>query len=199
MAILLGTKNKNKVRELEQIWKEIMENEEELISLETLPYVEEPVEDGNSFFENAQKKAIYYFDTYKIPVIADDSGLIVEALHGQPGIHSARYASSMKKDANDKANREKLLREMKGIAQRRAYYQCNMVYYDGIHLLTSEGILEGSILEQEVGNHGFGYDCIFQVTRFNQSLGMLDDKTKNRISHRRLAFETLLRKIKSQL
>lgn len=200
MVILLGTKNKDKVRELREICTEIMgENPIELISLEEMPYFEEPIEDGNSFYDNALIKAKYYFDVYKIPVITDDSGLVVEALDGKPGIYSARYASHTSKDASDKDNREKLLLEMKGIVHRDAYYQCDMIYYDGVNIFAGTGILQGAILEKEIGNNGFGYDSIFQVSSIHMPLGLLDEAQKNKISHRRNAFEMLLKQIKNKI
>lgn len=199
MTILLGTKNQNKVKELKKIADNVMGSSIQLVALNDLPYVEEPIEDGNTFYENALIKAKYYYQIYQMPVITDDSGLCVDALKGKPSVFSARYASRNTHDAPDEANRMKLLNEMKNVEERNAHFCCSMVFYDGSQIIASEGMLEGKILSQEVGANGFGYDALFLPLGYHQSLGELDEDTKNQISHRFLAFYRLLEKLKKEL
>lgn len=196
ITILLGTKNQNKVKELKKIADKAIGTSIQLISLNDLPYVEEPLENGNTFYENALIKAKYYYQVYQMPVITDDSGLCVDALKGRPGVFSARYASQNTHDAPDAANRMKLLDEMKDVKERNAHFCCSMVFYDGSQIIVSEGKLEGKILTREVGKNGFGYDALFLPLGYHQSLGELDEDTKNQMSHRFRAFNQLLEKLK---
>lgn len=196
ITILLGTKNQSKVKELKKIANNMVGASIQLMSLNDLPYVEEPLENGNTFYENALIKAKYYYQIYQMPVITDDSGLCVDALKGMPGVFSARYASQTIYDASDAANRMKLLNEMKNVEDRNAHFCCAMVFYDGRHIITSEGKLEGKILSHEVGKNGFGYDSLFLPYGYHQSLGELDADTKNQMSHRFYAFNQLLEKLK---
>ena len=134
----------------------------------------------------------YYFNAFKLPVICDDSGLEVYALDKKPGIYSARYASIDGKDASSLENRKKLLRELKGITKREARFCCAMAYFDGNNLLTALGYTEGRILEEEIGTNGFGYDPIFYSTEAQKPMGLIDDYSKDLISHRGKAFRKLI-------
>lgn len=197
MKVLLGTKNKYKIEELKSIAKEMIGDKITFISLYDLEDIEEPIENGSTFFENSLIKAKYYYNHYKIPVIADDSGIVVNSLNGRPGINSARYASKDGKDATDADNRRKLLLEMKDFTNRKAYFKSVIVYYDGNNTINGTGILNGSILKEETGENGFGYDSIFYVDELSKPLGLVDSSVKNKISHRQIAFKELILKIEA--
>lgn len=190
MKILIGTKNRHKLKELLNIANEY--SKWEFISLNELENVDEPIENGTSFYENALIKAKYYFEQFHIPVITDDSGLVVKSLNGKPGIFSARYASTNGRDACSKDNRKKLLEELEGVVDRSAYFECDMVYYDGTSVLHSVGQFDGEILEEELGENGFGYDTIFFAKELGIPLGLVSDEVKNQCSHRYIAFYKLL-------
>lgn len=192
MKILLGTNNKHKVIELENIIKEFNLNIE-LYSLNDMKEkFDEPVEDGNSYYENALIKAKYYYEKYQIPVIADDAGLEVYALNNRPGIFSARYASDGVSHASSKDNRLKILNELKDINDRRACFRCEVVYYDGNLIYSGIGIMEGEIMNCEDGNNGFGYDSIFYLPKYNSTVARLSEEEKNKISHRHHAMKALI-------
>ena len=199
MKLLLGTKNKNKIIEMTRILKESLSNLElEIISLKDLNDVEEPIEDGNTFSENAVLKAKYYYDIFKIPTIADDSGISVNALDGRPGIYSARYASTTNENSSSKANRDKLLDELKDENDRSAYYTCAIALYYGDSYIVTEDYTYGKILFEEVGTNGFGYDFIFHSTELNKPLSVATDEEKDSISHRAKAIKKLIKLINEQ-
>ena len=191
MKILLGTKNKGKLKEFKEIFEKEF-SDLEIITLNDLFDVEEPVEDGLTFYENAVIKAKYYYEAYKMPVICDDTGLVIEALDGRPGVFSARYSG----DHNFEANIDKVLMEMEGKENRKAYFQTCMVYYDGNELIFADGYCHGEILKERHGERGFGYDAIFYVSGLNKSFGQMTEEEKNSISHRYNAIKNLLNKLK---
>jgi len=192
MKILIASKNLHKVSEFEKIFKEL-NLEVDLLSLNDLSEIEEPIENGSTFLENAIIKAKYYYDHFSIPVLADDSGLCVDALSGLPGIYSARFASNDGRNSKSSENRKLLLKIMEGVSRRDARFICNLVFYDGSDLIHSEGVLEGSISLAESGDNGFGYDSIFIVNGYEVTLATLDDALKNNISHRYLATKELIK------
>ena len=192
MKVLIGTKNQGKIREILQICENEMP-ELEVITLNDVFDVEEPIEDGDTFEENAIIKAEYYYNFYKMPVICDDSGLVVEALNGDPGIHSARYAG----EHDFEANIDKVLENLKGEKNRKAYFQTTAVYYDGKNKLISDGYVHGEILDKRYGTNGFGYDVIFYVPSIGMSFGEASDEVKNKLSHRYNAINGLLTKLKN--
>jgi XTP/dITP diphosphohydrolase len=150
-----------------------------------------PPETGKTFQENAIHKAVHAAKTLDKWVLADDSGLVVPALEGKPGIYSRRYAGD---DATDAENRQKLLSEMKSMThlERSAYFECALAFAspEGLQKCVG-GICEGQILTIEKGRNGFGYDAIFAKNGYEKSFGEIDESTKNRISHRRKAFEKM--------
>ncbi|MCM1259454.1 MAG: RdgB/HAM1 family non-canonical purine NTP pyrophosphatase [Prevotella sp.] len=194
MKVLLATKNKHKVKELVNIFENSQFNIE-ILNLSDFPEIEEPIEDGMTFLENAIIKAHYYYAQFGIPVISDDSGIVVDALEGRPGIYSARYASMDQSNASSADNRKKLLSEMEGITQRSAHFECAMVYYDGKQCVTSTGKTEGLILEEEIGHNGFGYDTLFYVSECEKAMGLLSEDEKNQISHRGKASRALIQQL----
>ena len=186
-SIVLASGNPGKIREIQAI----------LANIRILPQsqfnVAEAEETGSTFIENAIIKARNAAAHCLSPAIADDSGLVVDALQGAPGVISARYAG---KGATDKANLEKLLVDMQNIPdeQRTARFICVMVYMRH-HLdptpLIAQGVWEGRILQHALGNNGFGYDPVFWVEDHQCSSAQLPPELKNAISHRSLALQAL--------
>ncbi len=197
MKILLGTNNKHKIIEMTRIIKEYEEElgvSFEVLSLKDFDSFPEPIEDGTTYEENAIIKAKYYYNLTKVPTITDDSGIYVDSLKG-PGIYSARYAADIYHNATNENNRNKMLKELKGVKDRSAHYCCSVCYYDGITLLCDEGKMLGYILEEETGTNGFGYDPIFFSTYYNKPAGYLTDDEKDKISHRGIALRKVMKKI----
>lgn len=193
-TIVLASNNKHKIAEFTKMF-----SGSRVLSLKDIGFEEEIEENGETFFENSmiKAKAVSTFLKNKgivASVIADDSGLCVEALNGAPGIYSARYAG----EHSDKANRDKLLKELKGENNRKAYFNCTLVelYPDGQYL-TVEGRTYGTITEQEIGDTSFGYDCLFLSDDLNKTFGEASEDEKNRVSHRGRAVELLKQKRKN--
>lgn len=178
--ILIASTNRHKVAEIEKIFKI---PGVDFLSLDKYPDVPEAIEDGNTFEENALIKAKHYHQFTKMPVIADDSGLVVPGLNGEPGIHSARYAGEQ--SAYDK-NNALLLSRMKNLSgnQRDAYFVCVVVYFDGKDVILSEGRAEGRIIDQLKGRGGFGYDPLFYYPEAAKTFAEMAPEAKNLISHR---------------
>ena len=168
-----------------------------VVSLNDFPEIPEIVEDGKSFLENALKKGRAVAEATGEPVLADDSGLEVDALGGAPGIHSARYAGD---DADDLQNNRKLLEELKGIptAKRAAAFRCVMVLYspDG-RFEAFEGLWEGRIAETPAGKGGFGYDPLFFLPGEGMTVAQLSPEVKNSVSHRAQAFAKLKERLQN--
>ena len=187
--LIVATRNRSKTREIQQI----LGPKFELRDLTAYPGISEIVENGNSFEENAKLKAIAVSKELSGLIIADDSGLEVAALGGAPGTYSARYAGNK---ATDKENIDRLLEEVTRIGakrdQRRARFRCVLALaHNGQMLGTFQGIVEGSIVDQPRGLHGFGYDPIFVPNGFEQTFAELLAEVKNRISHRAKAIRAL--------
>jgi XTP/dITP diphosphohydrolase len=162
-----------------------------LLSLDDYPGVPDTIEDGNSFLENALKKARAVAEHTGESSLADDSGLEVDILEGKPGVYSSRYSGP---DANDENNIDKLLMDLKGVSleRRQAAFRCVLVIYDsGGHYESFEGILRGFIALERKGSQGFGYDPVFFVPEFNMTIAEMPLEFKNRISHRGHAFKAL--------
>lgn len=178
--IVLATKNKGKIKEMREL---LAPMNIEVLSLADFSPVDDAEENGATFAENAMLKARYYFAHTGTPCLADDSGLEVDALGGRPGVYSARYSGE---DATDAANNAKVLREMEGIEKdkRTARFRCAMALVgEGIEL-TTDGTCEGTLLTEERGQGGFGYDPIFYVPKFDRTLAEMSSEEKNSISHR---------------
>ena len=184
--IIFASQNYGKVKEVVQILDGL---EAEIISLVDLNEQIEIIEDGDSFEANALIKAKQVYNKFKLPTIADDSGLVVEQLNGAPGIYSARYAGE---DGNDKANNEKLLEELKKYPHPHiAKFVCAAVYFDGRKLHTAVGEFKGRIIDEERGKNGFGYDPLFVPDGYSVTSAELEPEVKNSISHRFNAFNKL--------
>lgn len=145
-----------------------------------------PVENGKTFLENAFIKAKELYSIVKAPVLADDSGLCVNALGGAPGIHSARYACvHAENQSGDMANIEKLLHELKGVTERSAYFSaCVVLYINESKFFVVQESCEGLILDELRGGEGFGYDPVFFIPHLNRTMAQLTTNEKNAISHR---------------
>lgn len=184
--IVLATGNKGKLREFRGLLEGVFGN---IVSLNDLESPPEVTEDGETFRENALKKARAIAAYSGIPALADDSGLEVEALGGRPGVYSARYAGE---GAVDTDNIAKLLSELQGVANRKARFVCflALVTPDGKEI-TTEGTCEGAILTEPRGEGGFGYDPVFFLPEYNKTMAEIPAELKNKISHRARACESL--------
>ena len=183
MKIVLASQNKKKIAELRAILSSMLDGEDvEVITLKDAGVDTDIEENGATFDENALIKANVAASTGMIGV-ADDSGLVVEALNGAPGIYSARYAGD---HGNDKANNEKLLRELADKTDRSAYFACSIAcaFPDGSEPIIVQGRINGEILHAERGEGGFGYDPLFWVESHGKTMAEMTAEEKNRISHR---------------
>lgn len=184
--LLVATRNRGKIKEIRALLDGLVQ---EVLCAADLPDLPETVEDGATFAENALKKAREACKATGLPTLADDSGLVVDGLGGRPGVFSARFAGP---DADDAANNSKLLQEVIGLnqAERSAAFVCSMAYVspDGVEQLF-EGWVGGSIIDQPRGEHGFGYDPLFLVNGYQQTMAELPLEEKNRISHRGQALQ----------
>lgn len=180
----IASNNKHKIEEMSAI----MGSSFSFLSLEEIGCSEELPETQNTLEGNALQKARFVFDRYKIPCFADDTGLEVEALHGEPGVYSARYAGPTR-DAE--ANMNLLLNKLEGKSNRLARFRTVIALIDnrGEHLF--EGIVEGTITHEKRGTGGFGYDPIFLPKGYFQTFGEMPLSEKNQISHRAKAMEKL--------
>lgn len=186
--IVLATGNQGKVREFASLFADYGVD---VIAQKDLGVSDVP-ETGTTFVENAIIKARHAAQETGLPAIADDSGLVVDALGGAPGIYSARYAGE---NANDSANIDKLLQELHGKSNRKAHFFCTLVFMrhagDPVPLV-SQGKWQGEILTSPSGDGGFGYDPVFYVPSHGCSAAELEKAEKNRISHRGNALGILL-------
>ena len=185
MKICFATNNANKLREIRQILGESFE----ILSLKDIGCVEDLPETHETLEENAHEKAEYVYNRYQIPVFADDTGLEVAALHGQPGVHTAHYSGL--RDAAK--NMQKLLAAMKGKKDRRAAFRTIIAFIDARGSHAFEGSVSGHIALAEKGNEGFGYDPVFIPEGHHQTFAELPAHEKNAISHRKRALEKLKR------
>lgn len=189
MEIVIASKNLHKIREFREMLKLFAKFD--ILTLMNFPDYQPLPEDAPSFKDNAVAKGIHAANTLGKWVLADDSGLVVPSLTDSPGVKSRRYAGN---DATDSENRKKLLVEMQGLEdlQRNAYYECCLVLAspEGIKKCVT-GICEGTILQEERGRNGFGYDPLFVKNEYDKTFAELDESIKNRISHRYKAFEKM--------
>lgn len=188
--IVLATKNKNKISE----FNELLGSNFKILSLDDVGFSREIVENGQTCSENAKIKAQTVYDFLKeknldYPVLADDSGLFVNSLGGEPGINSARYAS----DHNDASNRKKLLDKLGDRLARTAYFECVLCYVYESDLKLFTGRAFGEIGTEERGKKDFGYDCIFYSADLEKTFGEATKEEKDRVSHRAKAVENFKR------
>jgi XTP/dITP diphosphohydrolase len=190
MDLLLATRNPHKTRE----FRELLGASFDIKDLASMPDISVPEETGTTFEQNAILKAVTVSKRVDKLVVADDSGLEVDALNGAPGIYSARYGGVK---ASDAANIDKLLRELGNSPNRAACFRCVIALARaGKALGTLEGVVEGRILDQPRGKGGFGYDPVFQPTGFEETFAEMAPQLKNRISHRGKAVAALQKKLR---
>lgn len=185
--LILASNNKHKIKEFNEVLTDY-----EILSLNDIGFTEDIIEDGETFADNALIKCRAVSDyckknNYNYDIISDDSGLCCDALNGEPGIHSARYAGNH----NDQANRDKLRKELKD-KNRDAYFVCFICLYKNDNdYKFFEGRSYGEIIDEERGSTEFGYDSIFYSTELNKTFGEASSDEKNSVSHRGRAIEKL--------
>ena len=185
--LVFASNNKGKIKEVSDMLAPLGY---EIICLKDVGFFDEIIEDGSTFFENSLIKAKTVYDFCHLPTIADDSGLMVDALGGAPGVYSARYSGEF---ATDESNKALLLTKMKGVADRRAKFVTVFTYVDeNGNVYQTEGQTSGVIAEQEIGSGGFGYDSLFISDDLNLSFGLATEEQKNSVSHRSRALKKML-------
>ena len=187
--LVIASGNKGKIKEI----KEILGGIFDVVPMSELGFNSDIEETGATFFENALIKAKTVSLALNENVLADDSGLSVDVLNGEPGVYSARYSGE---HGNDKSNRDLLLKNLENQTNRKAKFISSVVLYrkDGSYI-DGYGETLGSILREEIGENGFGYDCIFLSDDLNKSFGIATAEEKNSVSHRFRAIQDLYKKL----
>lgn len=189
--LIIASNNKNKVKEIKEIFTGIFDNVYSLADKHINIDIEE---NGSTFEENALIKARTICELTGMTTLADDSGLEVDALGGEPGIYSARYAGEGHDDA---ANNQKLLKAMEEVTDRKAHFTCAVALCSpNGDITTARGEVQGYILNEAVGDNGFGYDPLFFSTELGKSFAIATKEEKNAISHRGRALQKLKKLIK---
>lgn len=191
--IIIASRNRGKISEIRKILS--LENIE-VLDLRALAFNGDIDESGSDFKENALIKAVEVFSRYRLPVLADDSGLSVSYLGGKPGVFSARFAGP---EAGDEENNNLLLEKLRGTTEgeRKAWFTCAAVfYYDTGRYFYSEGRIDGVITDTPAGMNGFGYDPLFFIPDRGKTMAQLSEDEKNEVSHRAQAFKRINRYIK---
>jgi XTP/dITP diphosphohydrolase len=205
--LVLATKNIGKITEFERLLGQHA-NFVKVLGLNDFPDMPDVEESGNTLSENARLKAQAIAQFTKLPTLADDSGLFIDALNGDPGVHSARWAGYLgqSSQARDQANIQRVLAQLKDvpISNRGAQFKSVVTFYDprdGMKIIEKEelGVLTGEILFEPIGTGGFGYDPIFMPTGFDKSLAQLPPGVKDEVSHRGIALRAIMPFIKSNL
>ena len=185
-TIVLATRNKGKISEIETLLSSF---DIEIKSLEDFGPIPEVVEDGETFEDNAYKKAHFAAKVLGYPALADDSGLMVDALGGMPGVRSARYAGE---NATDRDRNLKLLNAMEGVEDRKAVFKCVIsIAVPRGPALVYEGTCEGVLALEILGENGFGYDPLFYYPPLKKTFAEMSSEEKNRVSHRGKAMAEL--------
>lgn len=192
MKLLFATGNINKAKEIQSL----MPTGIEILSLADLDFYEEIPETGETLEENAKIKAAFVYDKFGLNCFADDTGLEIEALNGQPGVYSARYAGSQR---NDSDNIKKVLIELQNHENRKARFRTviSLIIEGKFHEF--EGIVEGRISASPTGENGFGYDPVFEPEGCGKTFAQLSMEEKNECSHRARAFQKLIDFVQNQL
>ena len=191
--IILATKNLHKIKEITACLKNLNLEISSFNDLTALPTIEET---GKTFVENAYLKARETSLYTHTPCLADDSGLIIPALNGEPGVYSARYVGET---ATDEDRMQKVLKKMAGKKEREAHFECVLLLFEKRgekeNVIIGRGRVLGDIATSIRGNKGFGYDSIFIAKGFEQTFGELGSAVKNKLSHRKLALDDLIKKM----
>lgn len=190
--LVFATNNAHKLEEV----RAVLDNKIEIVSLNELGCYDDIPETAVTLEGNALIKAEYVFNKFGMACIADDTGLEVEALNGEPGVYSARYGGE---PHNAQKNIQKLLTNLKGVENRKARFRTVIVLKDAERELYFEGTIHGHISETPSGAAGFGYDPVFVPDGYNKSFAELGPEQKNKISHRALAVESLIRFLKTNI
>lgn len=185
MELVFATNNRHKLEEIQNL----LGNNIKLLSLKDISFFEEIPEDYDTLKENAQQKARYIYDRYKLNCFADDTGLEIDYLNGAPGVLSARYAGE---SCSFEDNIVKTLKELDGVENRKARFRTviSLILDGKEHYF--EGAVDGEILAEKQGDSGFGYDPIFRPVGFDKSFAEMDMDEKNKISHRGRAAQKLV-------
>ena len=190
MKLIFATHNKNKLKEV----KSLVPSSIELLSLDEINFNDDIEETADTIEGNAILKAKTIYEKTGINCFADDSGLLVDALNGAPGVYSARYAGDKK---NDEANMQKLLHELATTENRNAHFKTVIaLIIEGKEYLF-EGIINGKIISEKKGNDGFGYDPIFVPDGYTETFAQMNSETKNAISHRGIALKKMIEFLKT--
>ena len=194
--LVIASKNKGKIKEIQAAFQNIGVK---VISLAEFQEIPDAVEDGKTFEENALIKAHFYSKLTGKACLADDSGLEVDALNGAPGVYSARYAGEAATDADNNSKLITELQKVNGIGST-ARFRCVLAFVDmnGQNILCN-GSCEGSILEKERGNGGFGYDPLFYIEELKKTMAEITVEEKNQISHRGAALRVMAEKLAEYL
>jgi XTP/dITP diphosphohydrolase len=184
MKLVFATNNKHKFKEIQ----EVLCNKVELLNLKDLGFSGEIPEDKKTLEENAAQKAYFIYNKFGLDCFADDTGLEIKALNGEPGVYSARYAG---KNCNFEDNMNKVLTNMVGKTDRTACFRTIISLVKSGELILFEGVIKGVILEVKKGNFGFGYDPVFQPEGYDKTFAEMTLEEKNKISHRSLAIHKL--------
>lgn len=194
MKLLVATNNNGKLKEFNEILGELGI---ECVSLKDMGIAVDVEETGTTFLENALLKAKEIHKIAGIPTISDDSGLMVDALSGEPGVYSARYAGE---PSDDQKNMDKLLLNLKGKKDRTARFKSVIAaVFSEDDILVSEGECKGVIIDEKRGTNGFGYDPIFYVEAFSKTFAEMTDDEKNSVSHRGNAIRALKEQLKERM
>lgn len=184
--IIVASGNDDKIAEIKSIFTGV-----EIVSMHEMGFTGDIEETGTTFKENAKIKAETIAKLYNMPALSDDSGLCVDALCGAPGVYSARFSGE-----GPKANRALLLKQMEHITDRRAHFESAVcLYMPSGKAYFGEGRTYGKILQEEIGDKGFGYDCLFYSDDLKKSFGLAEESEKNSVSHRFRALADLRSKL----
>lgn len=190
MRLIFATNNQNKLNEV----KALLPKSIELVSLSDIRFNADIPETAGTIEGNASLKSQTIYNITKTNVFSDDSGLLVDALNGAPGVHSARYAGEQKKDED---NIQKLLRELNGVDNRKAHFKTIMSLIINGQEYLFEGIINGTIIKEKRGTNGFGYDPVFVPDGYNKTFAEMTKEEKSSISHRGIALKKLVEFIKT--
>ncbi len=186
MKIIFATGNENKVKEIRALLPEGIE----IVSLKEMGYLEDIEETGKTLEENSLLKAQTIFDKYKLPVLAEDTGLEVDALNNEPGVYSARYAGE---DCNSENNMQLLLKNLEKKEKRTAQFRTVATFIDKNASYMYEGVVRGEINDQKRGENGFGYDALFIPAGFKNTFAEMSLSQKGLMSHRAIAMKKFLK------
>tara|TARA_Y100000739_G_scaffold222251_1_gene223582 strand:- start:682 stop:1260 length:579 start_codon:yes stop_codon:yes gene_type:complete len=183
--IVFATNNPNKLKEVRKALPHI-----QILSLRDIECFDELPEERDTLEGNAQQKAEYIYDKFKVPCFSDDTGLLIRALNNEPGVYSARYAGP---DCDSEKNMDLVLKNLSEKEQRDAYFKTVICFFNEEGPKLFEGVVNGDILKERTGKEGFGYDPIFKPNGYDLSFAQMSIEIKNKISHRGIAVQKLVK------